>query len=287
MTKHYPNNNEVQLKQTDIVFSNDLRMTVVAGNNVLEDLDLAIETANTLKRICERLGLNYVYKASFDKANRSSVDSYRGPGLKEGLKILAEVKSTCSVAVITDVHEKEQCKPVAEVADIIQIPAFLVRQTDLIAAAAQTKKPINLKKMQMMAPKDLQNTIDKFKHFGNGELILCERGTSFGYGNLIVDPLGVLEMKKLGWPVMFDITHSLQQPGGLGKATAGRGEDAYYLAKSIVSLGISSIFLETHPDPSKAKCDGPCATKLDEAEVLLTHLAELDRLVKRQVNELR
>lgn len=274
----------ISLSEYGIEFNNSAKMVVIAGNNVLESRDLAFETCETLKKITDRLGLKFVYKASFDKANRSSINSYRGPGIEEAHKIFTDLKKEFSVPVITDIHENEQAAAASEFSDIIQIPAFLVRQTNLVKAAAETGKVINLKKMQMMAPWDMKNVFKKFGEFGNDQLIVCERGTQFGYNNLVVDPLCVPELKKFGYPIMFDITHSLQQPGGLGEATAGRGEYAEMLARSIVSMGVSSVFLETHPDPSKAKCDGPCATKLSDAEKLLSNLALIDDLVKNSLS---
>ncbi|MDB2447421.1 3-deoxy-8-phosphooctulonate synthase [bacterium] len=270
----------ITLDEYGIDFNNSEKMVVVAGNNVLESRDLAFQTCEKLKEVTSKLGLPFIYKASFDKANRSSINSYRGPGLEEAQKTFEEIKKEFEVPIITDIHEIEQAKPVATFADIIQMPAFLVRQTNLVKAAAETGKIINLKKMQMMAPWDVKNILKKFEEHGNDRLIVCERGTIFGYNNLVVDPLCVPELKKFGYPIMFDITHSLQQPGGLGEATAGRGQYAEMLGRSIVSMGISSIFIETHPDPTQAKCDGPCATKLDDVEKMLTNLKAIDDLVK-------
>ena len=275
----------IKLPGYDIEFNNEARMVVVAGNNVLESRDLAFRTCEFLKESTLKLGLPFIYKASFDKANRSSINSYRGPGLEEAQRIFLDLKKEFDVPVITDIHENEQAKIVAEFADIIQLPAFLVRQTNLVKAAAETGKVINLKKMQMMAPWDVKNIFKKFQELGNDNLIICERGTQFGYNNLIVDPLCVPELKKFGYPIMFDITHSLQQPGGLGEATAGRGEYAEMLARSIVSMGVSSVFLETHIDPAIAKCDGPCATKLSDAEKMLTNLKLIDELVKETLDK--
>lgn len=277
-------NKVVRLDGYPIEFSNNSKLVVVAGNNVLESKDLAFKTCETLKRITDDLNVPFIFKASFDKANRSSINSYRGPGIEEAHKIFSALKKEFNVPVITDIHEKEQASAAAEFADIIQMPAFLVRQTDLVEAAARTGKVINLKKMQMMAPWDTKNIFRKFEELGNDKLIICERGTQFGYNNLIVDPLCVPELKKFGYPIMFDITHSLQQPGGLGEATAGRGEYAEMLGRAIVAMGVSSIFLETHPEPEHAKCDGPCATRLSDARNLITNLLTLDELVKNQLN---
>ena len=275
----------VKLNPYGIEFNNDSELVVIAGNNVLESRDLAFKTCERLKEVTNKLGLSFVYKASFDKANRSSINSYRGPGLEEAQRIFTEIKQEFEVPIITDIHENEQASKVAEFADIIQMPAFLVRQTNLVKAAAETGKVINLKKMQMMAPWDVKNIFKKFEELGNDQLIICERGTQFGYNNLVVDPLCVPELKKFGYPIMFDITHSLQQPGGLGETTAGRGEYAEMLARSIVSLGVSSIFLETHTEPKMAKCDGPCATKLSDIAQLLTNLKLIDQLVKEKMNK--
>ena len=264
----------------EIQFSNTAPISLIAGINVLESEELAFQAADVLSNVCKKHQRNYVFKASFDKANRSSVDSFRGPGMAEGLKILAAVKEKFQVPVITDIHEPEQAAPVAEVADIVQIPAFLCRQTDLIKAAAATNKPLLIKKMQMMAPMDVKNIYTKLESLGHRKILICERGVSFGYNNLIVDPLAFPMLKELAYPVVFDVTHSLQQPGGLGKATAGRGAHAESLALAAASQGIAGLFLETHPDPKVAKCDGPCATPLAEAEALLDKVFRVDDLVK-------
>jgi len=263
-----------------ISFSNRGPLAVIAGINVMEGYDLAYSVASQLKEMTERLQMPFVFKASFDKANRSSIKSYRGVGMKETLAIFSELKKKLAVPVITDIHEASQAESLAEVCDIIQIPAFLCRQTDLIHAAAKTGKVINVKKMQMMAPWDVSNILRKFEEVGNTNLLICERGTSFGYNNLIVDPLGFPILKDFGYPVIFDVTHSLQQPGGLGEATAGRGKLAEGLALAGVVQGISGVFLETHPNPKEALCDGPCATPLGEMEALLTKLKQVDDLVK-------
>ena len=263
-----------------ISFGNDLNFVLIAGINVLGSRDLALRVGEKLKAMTEKLDIPYVFKASFDKANRSSIHSFRGPGLDEGLRILQDVKTALDVPVITDIHEPAQAQPVAEVSDIIQLPAFLCRQTDLLKAAADTGKIINVKKMQMMAPWDVNNIYQKLEELGCEKILMCERGTQFGYNNLVVDPLSFPELKKFGYPVVFDVTHSLQQPGGLGAATAGRGSYAPDLAVMSISMGISAIFMETHPDPETAKCDGPCATPLDEMEKLLCRLKKFDNLAK-------
>jgi 2-dehydro-3-deoxyphosphooctonate aldolase (KDO 8-P synthase) len=263
-----------------VSFNNEKPLTLIGGLNVLENRDLAMQVAVSLKEMAEKLKIPFVFKASFDKANRSSNKSYRGLGLEKSLKIFSEIKSQLKIPVITDIHETDQVSRLAEVVDILQIPAFLCRQTDLIAAAAKTGKVINVKKMQMMAPWDVGNIFKKFEELGNSNVLICERGTSFGYNNLIVDPLAFPLLKEYGYPVIFDVTHSLQQPGGLGESTAGRGRLAEKLALSGVVQGISGVFLETHPNPAEAKCDGPCATPLAQVEELLKKLKEVDLMVK-------
>ncbi len=263
-----------------IRFHNDEKLVLIAGMNVIEDRETILRTAEKLKAITSKLGMPFVFKASFDKANRSSIHSFRGPGLQEGLKVLQEVKDKFDLPIITDIHEKEQAAPVAEVADILQLPAFLCRQTDLVEAAAKTGKAINIKKMQMMAPWDMKNVTKKLTEFGCDKILICERGTSFGYNNLIVDPLVFPELRLQGHPIIFDVTHSLQQPGGLGTTTAGRGTYAATLACAAVSTGIAGLFLETHPDPLQARCDGPCATKLEDIEKLLIRVQQFDQLAK-------
>ncbi|MBP9731743.1 MAG: 3-deoxy-8-phosphooctulonate synthase, partial [Moraxellaceae bacterium] len=230
--------------------------------------------------VTEKLGIPYVFKASFDKANRSSINSYRGPGMEEGLKIFQEIKQTFGVPIITDVHEPHQAAPVAEVADIIQLPAFLSRQTDLVAAMAKTNAIINIKKAQFLAPKEMQHILSKCKEAGNDQLILCERGSSFGYNNLVVDMLGFGIMKEFGYPVFFDVTHSLQMPGGLPSAAGGRRAQVTELALAGMSQKIAGLFLEAHPDPDVAKCDGPCALRLSQLEAFLTQVKAIDDLVK-------
>ncbi len=264
----------------NIAVSNENPFVLFAGMNVIEDEAVLSEVAEYLQQICQKLDIPLVFKASFDKANRSSITSFRGPGLERGLKVLSKIKETYKLPIISDVHEVHQAAVAAEVCDVIQIPAFLCRQTDLVRAMAKTGAVINIKKMQMMAPWDVENILKKFIECGNENLMVCERGTQFGYNNLIVDPLSFPELKKFGFPVVFDVTHSLQKPGGLGHATAGRGEYARVLGASGLSAGIAGLFLETHPDPDKALCDGPCATKLDEVEGLLSYFKKFDQLAK-------
>ena len=263
-----------------VALSNDRPFVLIAGMNVLESRDLAFEVVEALVRATEALDVPYVFKASFDKANRSSIDSFRGPGIDEGLGLLQQIKNHFGVPVLTDIHEPAQAAPVAEVADVLQIPAFLARQTNLLAAACRTGRPLHIKKMQMMAPHEMGNVLKKCETLGNDQLILCERGTSFGYGNLVVDPLAFPQLKTFGYPVTFDVTHALQMPGALGEATGGRGAYVESLARAGLSQGIAGLFLECHPDPAQAKCDGPCALPLRQIQPTLHHLKALDDLVK-------
>jgi 2-dehydro-3-deoxyphosphooctonate aldolase (KDO 8-P synthase) len=263
----------------DIDIANDKPFVLFGGMNVLESRDLAMTIAEHYVEVTQKLNIPYVFKASFDKANRSSVSSYRGPGLDEGLKIFEEIKSTFNVPVITDVHEPYQAMPVAEVADIIQLPAFLARQTDLVVAMAKTGAIINVKKPQFLAAHEMRHIINKFGEAGNEDIILCERGSCFGYNNLIVDMLAMDEMKDYA-PVMFDATHALQQPGGRADSADGRRAKAAQLARSGMAIGIAGLFIESHPDPLTAKCDGPCALPLDKLEPYLAQMKALDDLVK-------
>lgn len=272
------------IKVGDFVIGNDQPLTVIGGLNVLEDYSLAAKTCEAFKRTCEKLNLNYVFKASFDKANRSSLHSYRGIGLEKAMELFDQLKKEFNVPIITDVHEKEQCAVVAEHVDILQLPAFLARQTDLVHAMAVTNKPINVKKPQFMAPAQVANIIEKFAEAGNHDVMLCERGSCFGYDNLVVDMLGFGVMKKVSndAPIVFDVTHSLQCRDANAKASGGRRSQALDLAKAGVSLKIASVFLEAHPNPDLAKCDGPSALPLDLVEPFLTQLAQIDSLVKSQ-----
>jgi 2-dehydro-3-deoxyphosphooctonate aldolase (KDO 8-P synthase) len=263
-----------------IPVSNDLPFVLFGGMNVLESRDLALEICEAYVRVTGKLGIPYVFKASFDKANRSSVNSYRGPGMEEGLRIFEEIKSTFNVPVITDVHEPYQAKPVAEVCDVIQLPAFLSRQTDLVVAMAESGAVINVKKAQFLAPHEMQHIITKCSEAGNDQIILCERGSCFGYNNLVVDMLGFGIMKQTGFPVIFDVTHSLQKPGGRADSADGRRAQVTDLARAGISQKIAGLFLEAHPDPSQARCDGPSALRLDRLEPFLEQLKKLDDLVK-------
>ena len=268
------------VRVADIDIANDRPFVLFGGMNVLESRDLAMRVCEEYVEVTGKLGIPYVFKASFDKANRSSINSFRGPGLDEGLKIFEEIKRTFQVPLITDVHEPHQAAPVAEVCDIIQLPAFLSRQTDLVVAMAQTDAVINIKKAQFLAPQEMRHILTKCEEAGNQRLILCERGSSFGYNNLVVDMLGFGIMKQFEYPVFFDVTHSLQMPGGRSDSAGGRRAQVTDLAKAGMSQGLAGLFLEAHPDPDNAKCDGPCALRLDRLEPFLAQLKALDDLVK-------
>ena len=264
----------------DISLCNEISFVLIGGLNVLETKDLALKVAETFREVTSRLQIPYIFKASFDKANRSSMDSFRGPGMEEGLRILEEVKQAFEIPILTDIHEPHQAETAAEVADVLQLPAFLSRQTDLVSALAKTKAVINIKKAQFLSPEEMGNIIKKFEVSGNKKLILCERGTSFGYNNLVVDMLGFKVMKKFGYPLVFDVTHSLQIPGGLGNSAAGRRESILELGLAGLSQKIAGLFLEAHPDPDKALCDGPSALRLDQLEPFLQQMKAVDELVK-------
>ena len=274
---------QIQVQKNDqspIVFANDKPLVLVAGMNVLESYELADEIAAAYVEATQKLGIPYVFKASFDKANRSSVSSFRGPGLKKGIDWLGQIAEKYNVPVITDVHEPEQAAPVAEVCDIIQLPAFLSRQTDLVVAMAKTGRVINVKKAQFLAPHEMAHIIRKCEEAGNDKVMLCERGSQFGYNQLVVDFLGFDIMKKTGSPLLFDVTHSLQIPGGQAQSAGGRRASVTQLAFAGVSQGISGLFLEAHPDPDKAKCDGPCALRLSVLPEFLKQVKAIDDLVK-------
>jgi len=253
--------------------------TLFGGMNVLESRDLAMKIAEHYVEVTTKLNIPYVFKASFDKANRSSVNSYRGPGLDAGLKIFEEIKSTFNVPIITDVHEPYQAQPVADVVDVIQLPAFLARQTDLVVAMAKTNAVINVKKPQFLAAHEMRHIITKFAEAGNEKVLLCERGSCYGYNNLVVDMLAMEEMKDFA-PVIFDATHALQKPGGRSDSADGRRAQAAQLARSGMALGIAGLFIEAHPNPSEAKCDGPCALPLDKLAPYLEQMKSIDELVK-------
>ncbi|MFY8272779.1 3-deoxy-8-phosphooctulonate synthase [Pseudoalteromonas sp. SSDWG2] len=262
-----------------IELANDKPFVLFGGMNVLESRDLAMRIAEHYVEVTSKLNIPYVFKASFDKANRSSINSYRGPGMEEGLKIFEEIKNTFNVPLITDVHEPYQAAPVAQVVDVIQLPAFLARQTDLVMAMAKTGNVINVKKPQFLAPHEMRHIIKKFAEAGNEQVALCERGTSFGYNNLVVDMLGMDDMKTMA-PVIFDATHALQRPGGRSDSADGRRAQAAELARSGMALGIAGLFIEAHPNPNEAKCDGPCALPLAKLEGYLSQMKAIDELVK-------
>ena len=259
--------------------ANHLPFALFGGMNVLESRDLAMRIAEHYVEVTQKLNIPYVFKASFDKANRSSVTSYRGPGMEEGLRIFEEIKSTFNVPLITDVHEPHQAAPVAEVVDVIQLPAFLARQTDLVVAMAKTGSVINVKKPQFLAPHEMRHIIGKLGEAGNDKVILCERGSCFGYNNLVVDMLGMDAMKEYA-PVIFDATHALQMPGGRATSADGRRAQAAQLARSGMALGLAGLFIDAHPNPDEALCDGPCALPLAKLEPYLQQMKALDELVK-------
>ncbi|MFB6347979.1 3-deoxy-8-phosphooctulonate synthase [Moraxella sp. ZJ142] len=263
-----------------IEIANDKPFVLFGGMNVLESRELAFEIAEQYIEICQRLNIGYVFKASFDKANRSSLHSFRGPSLETGLTWLNDIKETYQVPIITDVHEPYQAAPVAKVADVLQLPAFLSRQTDLVSAIARTGKVINVKKAQFLAPHEMRHIINKCLEAGNDQIILCERGSAFGYNNLVVDMLGFETMKAMNVPVFFDVTHALQEPGARADSAGGRRHQITTLARAGMATGLAGLFLEAHPDPDKAKCDGPSALRLDQLEPFLTQLKQLDDLVK-------
>jgi 2-dehydro-3-deoxyphosphooctonate aldolase (KDO 8-P synthase) len=266
----------------------DRPIFLIAGPCVVESEELQLRTAERLKAITGKLGIHFIFKSSFDKANRSSDKSYRGPGMDEGLRILEKVKRELDVPVLTDVHDIPQIAPVAEVVDVLQTPAFLARQTDFIHAVAASGRPVNIKKAQFMAPHDMKNVVDKARNAAqaagvNEETIMvCERGASFGYNNLVSDMRSLAIMRETGCPVVFDATHSVQLPGGQGTSSGGQREFVPVLARAAVATGVAGLFMETHPDPANAKSDGPNAWPLDRMESLLTTLVELDRLVKER-----
>ncbi|SIO56911.1 3-deoxy-8-phosphooctulonate synthase [Paraburkholderia phenazinium] len=265
-----------------IDIGNNLPFVLFGGLNVLENLDLTLDVCGQFVETTRKLNIPFVFKASFDKANRSSIRSYRGVGLDEGLTILSAVKERFGVPVITDVHEVEQAAAVGQVADVLQVPAFLARQTDLVVAIAKTGKPINVKKPQFMSPTQLKHVVTKCREVGNDQVILCERGSSFGYDNLVVDMLGFRQMAEAtgGCPVIFDVTHSLQNRDPLGEASGGRRRQVLDLARAGMAVGLGGLFLEAHPDPDNARCDGPSALPLHLLEAFLTQIKAIDDLVK-------
>lgn len=271
------------VKIQNLQVGNSLPFVLFGGMNVLESRDMAMQVAEAYVQVTQKLKIPYVFKASFDKANRSSIHSYRGPGMEEGLKIFQEIKNTFNVPVITDVHEIYQCAPVAEVADVIQLPAFLARQTDLVQAMAKTGAVINIKKPQFLSPGQMKNIVEKFIECGNDKIILCDRGTNFGYDNLVVDMLGFRTMRDVSGdaPVIFDVTHSLQCRDPFGSASSGRRHQVAELARAGMAVGLAGLFLEAHPDPDKAKCDGPSALPLNKLDGFLQQMKAIDDLVKQ------
>ena len=266
----------------DIRFANDAPFVLIGGVNVLESQEFAVEVAGHYKAVCQSLGIPLVFKASYDKANRSSIHSYRGPGLKEGLQILQAVKDTHGIPVITDVHSPEEAAPASAVSDIIQLPAFLARQTDLVEAMARTGAVINIKKPQFLSPSQMANVVEKFRECGNEQLLICERGSNFGYDNLVVDMLGFGVMKRScnDLPLIFDVTHALQCRDPGGAASGGRRSQVVDLARAGMAVGLAGLFLESHPDPNTARCDGPSALPLDQLEAFLTQVKAIDDVVK-------
>ena len=269
-----------------LTVGNDRPMVLIGGVNVLESEQFAIDVAGVYVEVCQRLGIPLVFKASYDKANRSSIHSYRGPGLEEGLRHLAAVKSTYDVPVVTDVHSPEEAAPAAAVCELIQLPAFLARQTDLVAAMAATQRPVNIKKPQFLSPEQMANVVEKFRECGNDQLLVCERGSNFGYDNLVVDMLGFGVMKQVtnGLPLVFDVTHALQRRNPGDAASGGRRHQVLELARSGVAVGVAALFLESHPNPDKALCDGPSALPLELLESFLEQVKAIDTLVKAQPN---
>ena len=268
----------------DIKFSNKSNFVLIGGVNVLESRNFAIDAAAYYKEICKKLEIPLIFKASYDKANRSSFDSFRGPGIQKGMEILEEIKNKLSIPVISDVHNIDEAKTASKVCDVIQIPAFLARQTDLVEAIAKTDRIVNIKKPQFLSPFQVKNIVDKFKYFGNNKLLICERGTNFGYDNLVVDMLGFGIMKKSCYdlPLFFDVTHALQCRNISSKVSQGRREQCLDLAKAAISLKIAGLFIESHPDPSKALCDGPSALPLHLLEQFLYQIKQVDMVVKNQ-----
>lgn len=265
-----------------IAFDNQNPMVLIGGMNVLENRDLALQVAEHYVEVTAKLGIPYVFKASFDKANRSSISSFRGPGLDDGLKIFADIKAAFNVPILTDVHEINQAAPVAEVCDILQIPAFLARQTDLVTAIAQTGAVVNVKKPQFMSPPQIGNIVEKINEAGNDQILLCERGTNFGYDNLVVDMLGFRTMRNVSndAPIIFDVTHALQMREVGAAASGGRRDQVAELGRAGLAVGIAGLFLEAHPDPDKALCDGPSALPLHQLEAFLTQMKAVDDLAK-------
>ena len=270
------------IQLNNIVFSNDYPFVLIGGINVLEEVDFVLDCAQHYKEVCSKLNIPLVFKASYDKANRSSIYSFRGPGLEKGLNILKAVKDTHNIPVLTDVHTPDEAREAANIADIIQLPAFLARQTDLVAAMAKTGSVINIKKPQFLSPQQMRNIVEKFRECGNEQLLICERGTNFGYDNLVVDMLGFGVMKRTceNLPLIFDVTHALQCRDPGGAASGGRRTQVVDLAKAGMAVGLAGLFLEAHPNPDQARCDGPSALPLDLLEPFLQQIKAIDDVVK-------
>ena len=273
-------NKDKDVKVKDFIINNSKPFTLIAGPCVIENLDHALKTANKINQICNSLGLNFIYKSSFDKANRTSMNSSRGPGIHESLEIFNQVKDKIGCPIITDVHEKEQIDIITKVVDVIQIPAFLCRQTDLLVEAAKSNLPVMVKKGQFLAPWDMKNVVDKLEQNGDGGVLICERGVSFGYNTLVSDFRSIPILKNLGHPVVFDATHSVQQPGGLGDKSSGQREFVPTLAKAASAIGIAAIFMETHENPDIAPSDGPNMWPINELKNLLEVLVRHDKIAK-------
>lgn len=269
-----------EVKVGNFTIGGNKRFVLIAGPCAIENEEMSITVAKEIKKICDKLNINYIFKSSFDKANRSSIHSFRGVGMEKGLKILKKVKDEVKVPIITDVHEPWQCEKVAKVVDMLQIPAFLCRQTDLIIAAGKTGLPVNVKKGQFLAPWDMKNVVTKMEEIGNQNVLLCERGNIFGYNNFIVDMRGLLEMRKFGAPVVFDATHSVQIPGGLSSSSDGQRQYVFPLMKAALSIGVDAIFAEVHPNPNCAPCDGPNMLYLNDLEEILIKAIKIDNIAK-------
>ena len=267
----------------EVEFANEKKLILIAGPCAVESLDHAVNIAGKIKEISSNLGIKFIYKSSFDKANRSSINSERGIGLDKAMQVFQYLKEKLGISIITDIHNTLQANDVSKYVDILQIPAFLCRQTDLLAAAASTKKPVMVKKGQFLSPWEMQNIVKKLDASNCKKIILCERGSSFGYNNLVSDMRAIPIMKKMGWPVVYDATHSVQQPGGLGESSGGNREYVPALARAAVAVGIAGIFLETHENPDKAPSDGPNMIKIQDLELLLEKLLEIDKTVKVNV----
>lgn len=271
--------NEVQIKGFFSIGAN--KLTLIGGPCAIESKEMCFEVAETVKGVCDKLKIQYVFKGSFDKANRSNLYAGRGVGMEKGLQILADIREKYDIPVTTDVHETWQCNPTAEVVDILQIPAYLCRQTDLILGCAKTGKPVNIKKGQFMAPWNMSNVVNKMRSEGNEGILLCERGTTFGYNRLVVDMTGLVAMRKFGYPIVLDVTHSVQQPGSNEEYTAGDRKYAPYLMNAGLAVGVDAIFAEIHPDPDKAISDGPSQIKLNDIKEILTCAVEYDKITRR------